>query len=79
MTYITSPSYTEQLLTAYDVSDVAGDARSILGNFTDVMLGGSTPAMSPPPITCFCPHIISRITKRTITRCLIPRSIDNDP
>jgi hypothetical protein len=49
MTYITSPSYTEQLLTAYDVSDVAGDARSILGNFTDVMLGGSTPAMSPPP------------------------------
>jgi hypothetical protein len=48
MTYITSPSYTEQSHAANDVSDVAGDARTILKNFTEVMLGGSTPAMSPP-------------------------------
>ena len=48
MTYITSPNYTEQSLVANDVSDVAGDARTILKNFTDVMLGGATPAVSPP-------------------------------
>jgi hypothetical protein len=48
MTYITSPSFTEQTLATNDVSDVAGDARIILKNFTEVMLGGSTLAISPP-------------------------------
>ncbi len=60
MTYITSPSYTEQPLAANDVSDIVGDARTILKSFIDVMLGGATPAVSPPLI-CFCPQITPRI------------------